>query len=114
MKESVRFSAGHTHKKSLCVENAEANSERNLYNPPSGLVQSFHLMRKRRFYSATVTPFFVPQLKFNIETRHSQIKAGALALFFCGPIKAGTSVHKGKKQPPRDSTAGLNRTREKG
>jgi hypothetical protein len=28
-------------KKSLCVENAEANSERNLNNPPSGLVQAF-------------------------------------------------------------------------
>jgi hypothetical protein len=32
------------HKKSLCAENAEANSERNLYNPPSGLVLSFHVL----------------------------------------------------------------------
>jgi hypothetical protein len=32
------------HKKSLCAENAEANSERNLYNPPSGLLLSFHVM----------------------------------------------------------------------
>ncbi len=32
------------HKKSLCAENAEANSERNLYNPPSGLVLSLHIL----------------------------------------------------------------------
>jgi hypothetical protein len=31
-------------KKSLCAENAEANSERNLYNPPSGLVLSLHVL----------------------------------------------------------------------
>ena len=31
-------------KKGLCAENAEANSERNLYAPPLGLVQSLHVM----------------------------------------------------------------------
>ena len=31
-------------KKSPCAGHAEANSERNLYNPPSGLVQSPHIL----------------------------------------------------------------------
>jgi hypothetical protein len=45
MRETRSFSAPCLFKKrSLCAVNAEANSERNLYNPPSGLVLSLHLM----------------------------------------------------------------------
>ncbi len=83
------------HKKSLCVENAEANSERNLYNPPSGLVLSLHIPVKASFL-IRITPFFVLHLKCNIETHQSQITTHTFPAFFCGPIKGKTSVRKGK------------------
>jgi hypothetical protein len=75
------------HKKSLCVENAEANSERNLYNPPSGLVLSFHVPAKASFL-IRFTPFSLFHLKCNIETRRSQIMDAVFPAFFCSPIKA--------------------------
>jgi hypothetical protein len=43
-------------KKSLCAENAEANSERNLYNPPSGLVLSFSHPVKASFLIRQLLP----------------------------------------------------------
>ncbi len=84
------------HKKSLCVENAEANSERNLYNPPSGLVLSLHIPVKASFL-IRLTPFFSFHLKCNIETGQSQMMGSAFPAFFCGPIKVGTGAREHSK-----------------
>jgi hypothetical protein len=79
------------HKKSLCVENAEANSERNLYNPPSGLVLSLHIPVKASFL-IRLTPFFSFHLKCTIENYESQMTADTFPAFFCRPIKVGTGA----------------------
>jgi len=82
------------HKKGLCAENAEANSERNLYAPPlrSGIKSSLHV---NNFISISIALSFPLHLKFNIKTLKSQIKTAAFLLYFNSPIKPEARENKG-------------------
>ncbi len=55
-------------KKSLCAECAEANSERNLYNPPQKVCNKAFTSCKGVIFSGLLL-----HLKFNIKTLLSQI-----------------------------------------
>jgi hypothetical protein len=82
------------HKKSLCAEHAEANSERNLYAPPLrfGIKLSLGVIS---FISINFALSFAPHLKFTIKTLKSKSSWPRFLLYFHSPIKSENHKNKG-------------------
>ncbi len=94
MRKTHSFFAGFFYKKKgLCAENAEANSERNLYTPLRSGTKPSHNVK------AVIALSFALQLKFNVKTLKRQINTATFSLFFYSPIKPRAHKNKSEKNP---------------